>query len=389
MPNYAEGINPEVLQWARERAGYSIPEIANAFRKDSAEILMWEDGSAVPTYNQLEKLAYRFYKRPIALFFFPSPPPEVDPKEEFRTLPDFEIEKLIPDTRHAIREGQARQRSLRELLSGKNPADQKIFDDIHIEPSDPVERSAYQVRSYFGIAIDEQSSWSGNTDALRNWRSIVEEAGIFVFKRSFRQVEISGFSLIDNEFPIIYLNNSTAKSRQIFTLFHELAHILLRTSGIALEDDSFISALKGINRSVEVFCNAFSGEFLAPSDDLFQRFIPGQSIDEAIDRFSSFYHVSREVVLRKFLDRGLVNQDYYEKMANIWEEEFSESRKSRTGGNYYATQAAYLGDKYLKLAFSRYYEGRLSLAELSGYLNVKAKSVEGLEQQMIRRAAIE
>ena len=37
----------------------------------------------------------------------------------------------------------------------------------------------------------------------------------------------SGFSLYDEEFPIIYVNNSNTKTRQIFTLFHELAHLML------------------------------------------------------------------------------------------------------------------------------------------------------------------
>ena len=47
----------------------------------------------------------------------------------------------------------------------------------------------------------------------------------------FQAEGLFGFCLQDDEFPIIYLNNSAAKSRQIFSLFHELAHLLLRTSG--------------------------------------------------------------------------------------------------------------------------------------------------------------
>jgi len=68
MVNYAEGVNPRILRWARERSGYSLEEIAEAFHKEVEEISDWEQGRAVPTYNQLERLAYTFYKRPIALF---------------------------------------------------------------------------------------------------------------------------------------------------------------------------------------------------------------------------------------------------------------------------------------------------------------------------------
>jgi Zn-dependent peptidase ImmA (M78 family)/transcriptional regulator with XRE-family HTH domain len=386
MANYAEGVNPEVLRWARERAGYSIAQIAEAFGKDSSEVLGWEDGGSVPTYIQLERLAYRFYKRPLALFFFPTPPSETDPKEEFRTLPDFEIANLLPDTRHAIREGRAMQEALRDLCNGKNPSSRLVFNDLHMDASEPVPQAAGRLRSYLEVSIQHQSEWSGSPAALAGWRERVEAVGVFVFKRSFKQEDVSGFCLIDAEFPIIYLNNSTAKTRQIFTMFHELAHILVRSSGITKTDHSYVSSLSGEERSIEIFCNAFAGEFLVPSLDFEHRFDPRQPIEESTTRLAGYYNVSREVILRKLLDRGIVSQGYYEEMAQSWVQEFEESWKSGRGGNYYYTQAEYLGDRYMNLAFSQYYEGNLSLQELAGYLNIKAKSVEGLERQMLRRA---
>ena len=66
------------------------------------------------------------------MFFFPAPPPEEDPKTSFRTLPDFEIEDLQPDTRLKVRQARALQLSLAELNDGRNPAEQKIFIDLHV-----------------------------------------------------------------------------------------------------------------------------------------------------------------------------------------------------------------------------------------------------------------
>lgn len=386
MASYAEGVNPEILRWARERAGYTVDQIAEAFTKDSSEISGWEEGASVPTYIQLERLAYRFYKRPLALFFFPAPPEETDPKEEFRTLPEFEIANLLPDTRHAIREGQAMQEALKELCNRKNPSSRLVFNDLQMDASDPVPQAAGALRSYLEVSTQHQSEWSSARVALGRWREQVETVGVFVFKRSFKQEDVSGFSLIDPEFPIIYLNNSTAKTRQIFTMFHELAHVLVRSSGITKTDYSYISSLSGAERSIEVFCNAFAGEFLVPSSDFEIRFDPQQPVEQSTTDLASYYSVSREVILRKLLDRGIVSQEYYEEMGQNWIEEFEESRKSGRGGNYYATQAEYLGDRYMNLAFSQYYEGNISLQELASYLNIKAKSVEGLERQMLRRA---
>ncbi len=98
MGDKLTGVNPKIIQWARERARYSLESVAVKFKKDVSVIEKWESGEDFPTYSQLEKLA-GIYKRPLALFFFPEPPLEAEEKQEFRTLPDFEIENLAADTK--------------------------------------------------------------------------------------------------------------------------------------------------------------------------------------------------------------------------------------------------------------------------------------------------
>ena len=219
------GINGQVLEWARTKAGLSREEVATAFKKQISDIEAWEIGESVPTYPQLEKLAYQLYKRPIALFFLPELPNEPEQSQEFRTLPEFVLEELSSDTRYAIREARAMQISLEELSGGLNLSERRIFADLDpgIDTSPAV--LAREVRNYIRISLQTQFSWSDNDEALKNWRHAVQESGIFIFKRSFKQLSISGFSLLHDAFPVIYLNNSNAFSRQIFTIFHELAHI--------------------------------------------------------------------------------------------------------------------------------------------------------------------
>ena len=61
---------------------------------------------------------------------------------------------------------------------------------------------------------------------MKGWRTAIEDAGVYVFKNTFKQENVSGFCLYDAEFPLIYVNNSTAKTRQSFTILHELGHLL-------------------------------------------------------------------------------------------------------------------------------------------------------------------
>jgi Zn-dependent peptidase ImmA (M78 family) len=389
VANYATGVNSEILQWAREKAGYSLDEVARSLKKDTETIVSWESGDAFPTYHQLERLAYSLYKRPIALFFFPRPPEEPDPRESFRTLQDSEFELLVPDTLHAIREAQAMQITLYELTEGRNPSDRVIFRDLALDPdADAIERAAV-VREYLGISLDEQYSWESPEQALEKWRDAVQDAGIFVFKRAMKQKDVSGFCLLDEEFPLIYLNNSTAKTRQLFSLFHELAHILLGTAGVTKVDDRYVFRLGGQSKAVEVFCNRFSAELLVPSDDFDQRLVPGIPVENLVDALASHYGVSREVILRKLLDRGIVDQGYYEHMVQKWLDSYQEKEdKGAGGGNYYANQYVYLGQRYLTLAFARYYDGAYSIHELADYLSIRTKNVPGLEHYFLSRASV-
>lgn len=384
------GVNPKIIQWARERARYSLESVAVKFKKDVSVIEKWESGEDFPTYSQLEKLA-EIYKRPLALFFFPEPPLEAEEKQEFRTLPDFEIENLAADTIYALRQAKAMQLSLQEINNGINPSTKKIFQDIAVSSSDDLRILAEQIRNYLNVTLEEQLTWNDQETALKKWRSAVEEAGIFIFKRSFKQREISGFCLIDIEFPIIYLNNTTEKSRQIFTIFHELAHILLQTNGITKSDDRYINSLQGANKSIEIFCNKFAAEFLLPnhvfSEIIRETVVNVNDNDKIISKISSDYKVSREVVLRKLLDNNFISQKEYTLKVTEWYSEQvrkSQDKNKKSGGDYYANQATYLGENYLKLVFNKYYQGQYDIERVADYLNIKkVATVEKLEQYLL------
>ncbi len=388
MASKISGINPKILKWAREQAGYSIQEVAIALKKNETIIRRWENGEDAPTYVQLEKIAYTLYKRPLALFFFPEPPRQDEVGKEFRTLPKFEIENLASDTRYALRQAKVMQLTLKELNDGVNPSENKIFRDIQITYEIPINKLVALIRAYLGITLKDQTKWKNNRIAFKKWRDLIQKKGIFIFKRSFKQIDISGFSLIDTEFPIIYVNNSTAISRQIFTIFHELAHILLHNSGITKTNDNYIDSLKDVSKKIEIFCNRFAADFLVPESDFKHWTHLNPHEDENITKIAKYYCVSREVILRKFYDKSLVDRNYYEKKIIQWNKEYQKNRKlkykeSKVRGNYYPSQVSYFGERFLELAFSRYYKGYCSLEQLADYFNMKINNVLNLEQYFL------
>ncbi|MGV8959810.1 MAG: ImmA/IrrE family metallo-endopeptidase [Stenotrophomonas sp.] len=382
------GIQPTVMRWARESIGMSVADVAARLKRQAAEIEAWEKGDAAPTYAQLESLAYELYKRPLAVFFLPSPPQEASPRQEFRTLPDEELTSLSRDTYIHLRKARAYQLGLAELYEGKNPAQLNIWQQVKLSLEDDPTFKAQQIRGALGIDAAVQSTWSKDDDALKAWREAIEKRGVFIFKDSFKQSSISGFCLRDSEFPLIYINNSATKTRQIFSLLHELAHVLFDMNGISKFDTSYISELPKREQAIEVFCNAVAAEVLIPSDLFEQRTRNSPKfVDDLPDSFfaelARNFGVSREAILRRFLDRGRTSRTFYETKASEW----TQQKKEGGGGSWYASKGTYLSDRLLREVFARHLRGQLSQEKAADFLGVKASQIPGLEELVLRRKA--
>ena len=381
MAEHVNGINPDILKWARERSGYTVEAIAASLKKDTSIINDWESGERALTYVQLETLADK-YKRPIAIFFFPEPPEEPNIAENL-ALRSTDIDQLDPHIHILLRQAYARQLSLMELNMNTNLSENKIFRDFQAQPNDSATAFAKRVRLYMDISFNTQADWDSATDALKSWREQIEERGIFVFKDAFKNDSIDGFCLVHDEFPIIYLNNSQPVVRQIFSLFHELAHLLLGRNGIT----------RGIRLGggkVETFCNQFAAEFLVPSDDLKTRLNFSAYDDDAIEELANHYKVSRPVILLKLINNNILTRRDYKKMTRQWAERYNsyqekKSNDDTSGGSYYNTLAAYLGYRFMELAFSKYRQGQCSIEQLAEHLSVKVKNLPRLEECLSRR----
>ena len=398
---------PSVLKWARETAGYSVEEVAAklAHRGEITASMVeeWErEGGLQSTYAQLESLA-KLYRRPVVLFFLPEPPVEEPLKTRLKSLPKEYVDELPPIVRFLVREATIRQSYLAEIYDGNAPEEYQRFKSDVEELKDAIEkRDSYSVAAYIrnslGVSLEEQWGWKTYDEALRRWREAVEDKGIWVFKEAFRNDRHSAFSLSDEKFPIIYLNNSMSKGRQIFALFHELGHLLLDKGGVVLRED-ISEEFQGQYQKDEGFCNSFAGELLVPNEhfpesgfcipdreEMLQE--PGAVItdDEEMSKWANRYKVSRTVVLRRWRDLGLVSKDFYStSVTRLYSEYESRLRQQRSpggGGNYYSTQVAYLGEKYLKRAFQKYYDHKISKYRLGNYLGIKPTLLSRLEERV-------
>ena len=361
----------------------SIEEVARRLKKDISVVRGWENGTKRPTYPVLEKLAYSLFKIPLAVFYFPQPPEVDEPIRKFRHLPEYELSRLSSDTLHKIRLAQGYQDSLNELAH-LYPSPEVGWSEMRVSGRSP-ETLARDVRATLDISLEGQFSYRDAEIAAKAWRYAIEQFGVYTFKDTLKDRFISGFCLLDRKYPIIFVNNSNSFTRQVFTIAHELGHILLGINGVTDIDESYFRLLSPRIRSVETRCNRFAAELLVP-DAAFRRVISsfGDITPQSISDIANMFSVSREVILRRLLDKELVSHEFYEARTAEWNDEYLRGTEGTAGGDYYWTRMAYLGEGFTQLAFANYRDGRLTKAELATHLNMNSRFVEKLESRLGR-----
>ena len=365
-------INPEILIWARESAGYTLEDICATIKKYND----WENGTDFPTYAELEKIANK-YKRPLAIFFFPEAPKEISQKKSFRTIPEYEFDNLPPTIKFLFRKGLSMQENLKELNNHKN-TEYSNFTKSLGKITEFHTKNIEKIRELLDISFDIQFTTNNRDEMFEIWRNAFANIGIYVFKEAFKDNNVGGFCLYDGMYPIIFVNNSTTKNRQIFTLFHELAHLLLRGNHIDLSDRNYVDDLPYNTKKIEIICNKFAGDFLVPNSVL-SSIVKNLTISEKyIEQLSDKFSVSQEVIARKLLDKNLITQLTYNNISKQMKE-IATKRSTNGGGNYYYNQIAYLGKRYLGLILDKYNARMITFDQAVQYVGIKANKFYDLE----------
>ena len=103
-------------------------------------------------------------------------------------------------------------------------------------------------------------------------------------------------------------------------------------------------------------------------------------VEQTAEMLAGRFHVSREFIFRKFLDRNLITQEDYGRAARKW----AAQKQKRSDGDPYWSKLAYLGRDYAALAFNQYHQNRIDETQLGEYLDVKPKNVGTLEEYFVR-----
>lgn len=372
MPTARVNINPETISFARERAGYPIGRIAEKMRVKEEQWAQWEQGEKKPTTNQLIKLA-KYLDRTPAFFYLEDLPDEEQPLSEFRTINNQLLLEASPKLIKAIREAKRNREIILDLYQNQG---KKLEEIPSIKPDDSdISSLAKEIRSWLEVPLKEQKQWSGSSTALTRWKEVLENKDIYVVQYPYVEVsESRGFALAESVLPIIGINSKDSSNARIFTLIHELIHVLLRDS--VMINDELTEYFPNGQRNIEQFCNRLAAEILVPSDDLGQAFDADTEPVKEIKGLSRKYGVSTYVVLIRLKTEKLISKRVYEGLLS--EVSFYGQSRQSDGGDPYYTRIVQKGRLFMRTAFESYFQEQITLGELANITGWKVPNLNEL-----------
>ncbi|MRU15817.1 ImmA/IrrE family metallo-endopeptidase [Roseovarius sp. A21] len=394
-------VNPAVLIWARETAGFALDEAASKLFKDGVKataaenLAAMEEGEKQPTRTQLAKFA-KLYKRPLLAFYMAEPPRTGQRGQDFRQTPDDRTKRENAMLDALLRDVKARQEAVRDLLlDDEDFWEHKFVGSMTIDT--PVTTVASSLSMALGFEHRDKSLRRGEPDKLfRTLRAAAEDIGIFVlllsdlgsYHSTIPSSVFRGFAIADEIAPFVVINAKEAKTSRSFTLMHELAHIWLGATGVS--GQAYTGNPSNQAAKIEQFCNDVAGEFLLPTEyfkaDAVE-FDPDDTdaAEKIIDAISYSWSVSGPMVAYKLYRMGDLTSNAYSTLRNVyharWQAALSAQKskqKDGEGPSRNVVLAHNLGDALLGIVSRSVRTNALTYTKAARLLGSKANSVETL-----------
>lgn len=367
-----QSVNLERIKWACQEFGITLEQIAGTVdvRESTVNRLMAGDGI---TFNNLKKIGDFFG---YGVLFFLEPGPVDDEKiytNQFRTILNRKP-NLSPKLRRFVQRVE-RQREAYIALQEAIAEPSVIFNppDVAGNPNGPE------------LVFDWLNLSHGNSFDVT--RTKIEQKGVLVFRSNgyngpwqIPKETILGFSIYATPYPVIVVKKES-EQRQLFTLVHELAHLLIhKTSWV---DDLYDLESYAIH---EQEASALAGSVLVPNfvlDDVIDKDMPDnvEEYDDWLSAIRQAWGVSGEVILRRLLDSGRLPQGSYTAY-RAWKEDVTWTQKEGGSRAYRHREPVHIfGDTFVRTVLTALQTQEITLARASDYLdNLKISDVHELER---------
>jgi Zn-dependent peptidase ImmA (M78 family)/transcriptional regulator with XRE-family HTH domain len=320
-------VEPATLRTAREELQLTREQVQEYFSSAATRAQFGVDAryleqiettaSEIP-FGVLEILSI-FYDKPVAYFYSHNPKKQliIDPRTDKRTFTSDLLPKGIVsrDTLIEIKRAKAVQLFAHEELS-KVYARAKQVERLSLSAN--VSVVAAQYKDMFDLeGRDFKGKYKKYFDYLR---TRIESLGIIVIQAPFSlEDNIRGLSFTTHQPYLIIVNKKDgyemSYAPRIFTLIHELGHILLR-------DDALCDENPYSRSRQEVFCNKLAAHFLLPREqfsyavkELTSKRLPWLKI---VEELRKVFTVSFDVVAWRLKELAYLDQSSVEGLIAEW-----------------------------------------------------------------------
>jgi Zn-dependent peptidase ImmA (M78 family) len=354
-------IRPEMLRWAIERSRFEEDAVVDKV----PQLKDWLAGEAQPTLKQLEKFA-KAVRVALGYLFLPEPPEEKLPIPDFRTVEVRKLERPSPDLLDTIYTMQRRQDWLREDRI------ECEVDPLEFVGSAKLTDDPSAIGREMRLAVGLADGWAARITtwelAVGELRRLIEELGVIavingvVGNNGHRKLDVEefrGFALSDQYAPAIFVNGADAKSAQMFTLAHELAHLWLGQS--ALTD---VGVQTKHSSKVETWCDRAAAEFLVPAQELRTAWKELRATSSPFLVGARAFKVSPIVIGRRAMDLNLVSKaEFFTFYEAYTKQERQKKEAAAGGGDFYRTQNNRVGEMFAREVVFAALDGRVSFKE--------------------------
>lgn len=379
-------INPQILQWAREGAGFDLADAARAIGMAGAnavsKLAEMEAGEREPSRRQLVEMAKK-YRRPLLTFYLATPPKPGPRAHDFRTIPEKRLgnEALL---NALVRDVKARQAIVAGALEESQEADALPFVGSIALDAGPLEL-AEAMMTTLGVSRAEYRAARTKDDAFRLLRDATERAGVFVilmgnlgtFHTDIDAEAFRGFAMADPIAPFIVINENDARAAWPFTLLHELGHVFLGESGISGYHADI---------AVERVCDRAAASYFLDAGEVAE--LPAgavvQQLIAAISEFARARNLSRKMVAYNLFREGRITSNKYRAICEQLDADRTEvlARRAKGQPNYYVVRGHRVGQGLIRLVNRMVTGGTLTSTMAGRVLGVKPTAVGRMTERV-------
>ena len=324
-------IKRELYEWAIDESGKSFDEVKETFNK----IDKWIIGEDSPTFKQLEKLG-NFLKVPYGLLLLKEPPPNELNNEKFRTIRN-KIPHLSKNLKDTLKNMNTKVDWLSDYRKENGYGIIKLLNIFKSKKTLSISEYVAFLKKQMDIGEYWYKECNSNDDAFKYLRDKIENAGIIVMqsgivgshtKAPLDIHEFRAFMIFDEFAPLIFINAKDSAAGKIFSLIHELFHILFEMPDI----------VTGYNNSgEETRINKLTSEFLFPKEHILANWQNNNDSDEEkIQELSKLFKVSEYALSIKLYELGFIDSSTLEKIKNKSLKFFEERLQNKSSGGNYA-----------------------------------------------------